>query len=58
MHHFYTEIRTRRIMVLEPFMRYGRSSYDRHLEAYAKSVVRRPFGKLLVSDFKGLPESY
>ncbi|CAG8722305.1 34551_t:CDS:10, partial [Racocetra persica] len=38
MHHFYTEIRTRKIMVLEPFMRYARISYDRHLEVYAKSV--------------------
>ncbi|RIB07820.1 exocyst complex component Sec3-domain-containing protein [Gigaspora rosea] len=41
------EIRTRKIIVLDPFMRYARTSYDKHLEAYAKSVVRRPFGKLL-----------
>lgn len=47
MHHFYTEIQTRGINVLKPFMKYARTSYDKHLEAYAKSVVRRPFGKLL-----------
>ncbi|CAG8443657.1 2576_t:CDS:10 [Dentiscutata erythropus] len=47
MHHFYTEIRSRKIHALDPFMKYARSSYDKHLEAYAKSVVRRPFGKLL-----------
>ncbi|CAG8700524.1 17178_t:CDS:10, partial [Acaulospora morrowiae] len=41
------EIRTRKIVVLEPFMRHARSSYDKHLEAYAKSVIRKPFGKLL-----------
>ncbi|CAG8567139.1 5970_t:CDS:10, partial [Diversispora eburnea] len=44
MHHFYSEIRTRKIMALEPFMRSARSSYDKHLEAYAKSVIRKPFG--------------
>ncbi|CAJ0842152.1 17990_t:CDS:10 [Entrophospora sp. SA101] len=42
MHHFYTEIRTRKIHVLDPFMRYARNSYDKHLEAYAKAVIRRP----------------
>jgi hypothetical protein len=49
MHHFYTEIRTRKIHVLDPFMRYARSSYDKHLVAYAKAVIRRPFGKLMVN---------
>ena len=48
MHYFYSEIRSRRINVLEPFMRYAKSSYDKHMEAYAKAMVRRPFGKLLV----------
>jgi len=28
-------------------MRYAKSSYDKHMEAYAKAIVRRPFGKLL-----------
>ncbi|CAG8607983.1 11632_t:CDS:2, partial [Diversispora eburnea] len=46
-HHFYSEIRTRKIMALEQFMRSARSSYYKHLEAYSKSVVRKPFGKLL-----------
>lgn len=48
MHYFYSEIRSRRINILEPFMRYAKSSYDKHMEAYAKAMVRRPFGKLLV----------
>ncbi|GES81230.1 exocyst complex component Sec3-domain-containing protein [Rhizophagus clarus] len=47
MHYFYSEIRSRRINILEPFMRYAKGSYDKHMEAYAKAMVRRPFGKLL-----------
>ncbi|KAG9304131.1 hypothetical protein G9A89_019693 [Geosiphon pyriformis] len=47
MHHFYTEISTRKITVLEPYMKHAKTSYDKHLEAYAKSVLRKPFGKLM-----------
>ncbi|CAG8512919.1 2034_t:CDS:10 [Funneliformis mosseae] len=47
MHYFYSEIRSRRIIILEPFMRYAKSSYDKHMDAYARTMVRRPFGKML-----------
>ncbi|CAG8470772.1 4105_t:CDS:10 [Ambispora leptoticha] len=47
MHHFYTEILTHKISVLEPYVKHAKTSYEKHLEAYSKSVLRKPFGKLI-----------
>ncbi|CAG8434427.1 1984_t:CDS:10 [Ambispora gerdemannii] len=47
MHRFYTEILTYKISVLEPYVKHAKISYEKHLEAYSKSVLRKPFGKLI-----------
>jgi hypothetical protein len=51
MHHFYSELRQRKISNLENYMKYAKSSYERHLESYVRGVVRRSLLKLLVRDF-------
>ncbi|KAI8606300.1 exocyst complex component Sec3-domain-containing protein [Dissophora ornata] len=47
MHHFYSELRQRKIQNLENYMKYAKSSYESHLETYVRSVVRRSLLKLL-----------
>ena len=49
MHHFHNEIRMRKIHVLDPYTVYAKSSYEKHLEAYARKVLQKPFSKLIVS---------
>ena len=50
MHHFYTEIRARKVAVLDQYVKLAKASYDTHLSAYIKVVIRRPLGKLLVCE--------
>ncbi|KAK3817210.1 MAG: exocyst complex component Sec3-domain-containing protein [Benniella sp.] len=47
MHHFHSELRQRKILNLENYMKYAKSSYERHLESYVRGVVRRSLLKLL-----------
>ncbi|KAF9208118.1 hypothetical protein BGZ49_009742 [Haplosporangium sp. Z 27] len=47
MHHFYSEMRQRKIPNLENYMKYAKSSYESHLETYVRGVVRRSLLKLL-----------
>ncbi|KAF9429284.1 hypothetical protein BGZ76_001546 [Entomortierella beljakovae] len=47
MHHFYSEMRQRKIPNLENYMKYAKSSYENHLETYTRAVVRRSLLKLL-----------
>ncbi|KAF9163780.1 hypothetical protein BGX21_000657 [Mortierella sp. AD011] len=47
MHHFYSEIRQRKIPNLENYMKYAKSSYESHLETYVRGVVRKTLLKLL-----------
>ncbi|CAG8627812.1 8095_t:CDS:10, partial [Paraglomus occultum] len=47
MHHFHNEIRMRKILVLDPYTVYAKSSYEKHLEAYARKVLQKPFSKLI-----------
>lgn len=50
MHHFYSQLRQRKITNLENYMKYAKGSYERHLETYVRGVVRRSLLKLLVSN--------
>ncbi|RUP44993.1 SEC3-like 1 [Jimgerdemannia flammicorona] len=47
MHHFYHEVRSHKLLVLEPWIRHSKSQYDSHLNAYIRDVIRRPLGRLL-----------
>ncbi|KAJ3103895.1 hypothetical protein HDU96_009117, partial [Phlyctochytrium bullatum] len=47
MHHFYNEVRARKVAGLEQFVKAAKVLYDLNLNAYVKTVIRRPFGKLL-----------
>ncbi|KAG0253579.1 hypothetical protein BG011_006298 [Mortierella polycephala] len=47
MHHFYSQLRQRKITNLENYMKYAKGSYERHLETYVRGVVRRSLLKLL-----------
>ncbi|KAG0308790.1 hypothetical protein BGZ98_006837 [Dissophora globulifera] len=47
MHHFYSELRQRKISNLENYMKYAKSSYESHLETYVRGAVRRSLSKLL-----------
>ncbi|KAF9972698.1 hypothetical protein BGZ73_004167 [Actinomortierella ambigua] len=47
MHHFVTELRNRKIQGLDNYVKYAKSSYDRHLDIYIHAMVRRSVGKML-----------
>ncbi|KAG0212407.1 hypothetical protein BGX28_006376 [Mortierella sp. GBA30] len=47
MHHFYSELRQRKITNLENYMKYAKGSYESHLDIYVRGVVRRSLLKLL-----------
>ncbi|KAG0264150.1 hypothetical protein DFQ27_001384 [Actinomortierella ambigua] len=47
MHHFVSELRTRKIQGLDNYVKYAKSSYDRHLDIYIHAMVRRSVGKML-----------
>lgn len=47
MHHFYAEVRSRKVPSLEPFVKQAKTLYDFNLEAYCKVVIKKPLGKLL-----------
>ncbi|KAJ3159822.1 Exocyst complex component 1 [Geranomyces michiganensis] len=46
MHHFYSVIRARKVPSLDVYVKQTKSSYDSHLDAYCKVVIRKPLGKL------------
>ncbi|KAJ3151312.1 Exocyst complex component 1 [Geranomyces variabilis] len=46
MHHFYSVIRARKVPSLDVYVKQTKSSYDAHLDAYCKVVIRKPLGKL------------
>ena len=48
MHHFHSEIRSRKIASLDSYYKQAKILYDINLEAYGKVVIRKPLGKLLV----------
>jgi hypothetical protein len=48
-HHFYTEVRARKIPGLEESVKSAKFMYDMNLDSYCKVVIRKPLGKLLVS---------
>jgi len=52
MHHFYSQLRQRKVTNLENYMKYAKGSYESHLETYVRGVVRRSLLKLLVSVFR------
>lgn len=45
----YSETRARKIPSLDVYVKQAKASYDLNLSTYCKVVIRRPFGKLLVS---------
>ncbi|KAG0068986.1 hypothetical protein BGZ89_003740 [Linnemannia elongata] len=47
MHHFYSELRQRKVTNLENYMKYAKGSYESHLATYVRGVVRRSLLKLL-----------
>ncbi|KAJ3080543.1 hypothetical protein HK102_002976 [Quaeritorhiza haematococci] len=55
MHYFYSEIRARKVPVLDPFVKQSKATYDVNLSAYCRVVVRKPLGKLL-EFFEGIEE--
>ncbi|KAI9092400.1 exocyst complex component Sec3-domain-containing protein [Phlyctochytrium arcticum] len=46
MHHFYSEIRARKVPHLDVYVKQAKAAYDVHLDAYCKVVIRKPLGKL------------
>ena len=48
MHHFYGEIRARKVPSLEVYIKQAKTLYEFNLEAYCKAVIRKPLGKLMV----------
>ncbi|TPX59726.1 hypothetical protein PhCBS80983_g02258 [Powellomyces hirtus] len=46
MHHFYSVIRARKVRSLDVYVKQTKTSYDAHLDAYCKVVIRKPLGKL------------
>ena len=48
MHHFYSVVRARKVSSLDPYVKQAKSTYDIHLDAYCKVVIRKPLGKLWV----------
>ncbi|KAJ3329805.1 hypothetical protein HDU76_007107 [Blyttiomyces sp. JEL0837] len=55
MHYFYTEIRGRKVAVLDQFMKAAKTLYDLNVENYVKIVIRKPLGKLL-EFFEGIDD--
>ncbi|KAG0237832.1 hypothetical protein BGW42_008453 [Actinomortierella wolfii] len=47
MHHFFSELRSRKVQGLDNYIKYAKASYDRHLDIYVHAMVRRSMGKLL-----------
>jgi hypothetical protein len=47
MHHFYAEVRSRKVPSLEQYVKQSKTLYDVHLDSYCKVVIRKPMGKLL-----------
>ncbi|KAJ3295740.1 Exocyst complex component 1 [Borealophlyctis nickersoniae] len=46
MHHFYSEVRARKVPTLDTYVKQAKSAYDVNLDAYCKVVIRKPLGKL------------
>lgn len=52
MHHFYHALRSKKLSVLDTWVKEAKSKYENNLSAYIKVVIRRPLGKLLVKKKK------
>ena len=50
MHHFVAETSQIEIGSVTVFLRKAEAIYDENLGAYVKIILRRPFGKLIVSE--------
>jgi exocyst complex component 1 len=50
MHHFYSEVRSRKVPSLEGMVKQAKALYEFNLDAYCKFIIRKPLGKLLVND--------
>ncbi|KAI9015084.1 exocyst complex component Sec3-domain-containing protein [Gaertneriomyces semiglobifer] len=46
MHHFYSELRARKVSALDTYVKQAKGMYDIHLDTYCKVVIRKPLGKL------------
>ncbi|KAL3899204.1 MAG: hypothetical protein SGCHY_002214 [Lobulomycetales sp.] len=46
MHYIYSEMRARRLITLDSFVKLAKSNYDASLNIYCKAVIRKPFLKL------------
>ncbi|KAI8811526.1 exocyst complex component Sec3-domain-containing protein [Cladochytrium replicatum] len=55
MHHFYSELRLRKVPVLELYIKQSKHIYESSLSAYMRIVIRKPLGKLL-EFFEGIEE--
>ncbi|KAJ3191225.1 Exocyst complex component 1 [Irineochytrium annulatum] len=55
MHHFYSEVRSRKVAGLDPFVRAAKALYDVNLGAYVKVVIRKPLGKMM-EFFEGIDD--
>ncbi|TPX63540.1 hypothetical protein SpCBS45565_g06534 [Spizellomyces sp. 'palustris'] len=45
-HILHVEVRARKVPSLDPYVKQAKSTYDVHLDAYCKVVIRKPLGKL------------
>lgn len=55
MHHLYNELRGQKVSFLDSHVKYAKEKYDADLNAYIRSVVRKPLGKLL-DFFEGIED--
>ncbi|KAI9205813.1 exocyst complex component Sec3-domain-containing protein [Polychytrium aggregatum] len=55
MHHFYSEVRARKVVFMDPFVKQTKTLYDISLLSYGKAVIRKPLGKLF-EFFEGIDE--
>lgn len=51
MHYIYSEMRARRLITLDSFVKLAKSNYDASLNIYCKAVIRKPFLKLQVLEY-------
>lgn len=49
MHHFIADIKQSKISAVGSFRKQAENIYNENLTAYVKLVMRRPFGKIIVS---------
>lgn len=47
MHHFYTNVRAKKVACLDKFIKQAKALYEANLDIYCKYAIRKPLGKLL-----------